>query len=60
MVEKKDEYLEEGKSRTRLINEYKKYGSLVIGFEKLRDELDGVFCTNSVHDVNFETVKAQS
>lgn len=33
MVEKKDEYLEEGKSRTRLINEYKKYGSLVVGFD---------------------------
>jgi ribose-phosphate pyrophosphokinase len=30
------------------------------GFEKLSDELDGIFCTNSVKDINFETVKVQS
>lgn len=28
-----DEYLEEGKSYTRLYNEYKKYGSLAIGYD---------------------------
>ena len=28
-----DEYLEEGKSGNRLINEYSKYGSLTIGFD---------------------------
>jgi len=28
-----DEYLEEGKSGSRLINEYEKYGSLTIGFD---------------------------
>ncbi len=28
-----DEFLEEGKSYTRLYNEYKKHGSLVIGFD---------------------------
>jgi ribose-phosphate pyrophosphokinase len=30
------------------------------GFEKLSDVLDGIFCTNSVKDINFETVKVQS
>lgn len=30
------------------------------GFEKLSDELDGIFCTNSVKDVNTEIVKTQS
>lgn len=30
------------------------------GFEKLSDELDGIFCTNSFSDVNPETVKVQS
>jgi hypothetical protein len=28
-----DEFLQEGKSGTRLINEYEKYGSLTIGFD---------------------------
>lgn len=28
-----DEYLEEGKSGDRLLNEYRKYGSLTIGFD---------------------------
>ena len=28
-----DEFLEDGKSGTRLINEYEKYGSLTIGFD---------------------------
>jgi ribose-phosphate pyrophosphokinase len=30
------------------------------GFEKLSDVLDGIFCTNSVKNINFETVKVQS
>ncbi len=30
------------------------------GFEKLSDSLDGIFCTNSVKDIDFETVKVQS
>jgi ribose-phosphate pyrophosphokinase len=30
------------------------------GYEKLSDELDGIFCTNSFKDINFKTVKVQS
>ena len=30
------------------------------GYEKLSDELDGIYCTNSFKDVNFGTVKVQS
>jgi ribose-phosphate pyrophosphokinase len=30
------------------------------GFEKLSDSLDGIFCTNSVKDIDFETVRVQS
>lgn len=30
------------------------------GFEKLSDSIDGIFCTNSVKDIDFETVKVQS
>jgi ribose-phosphate pyrophosphokinase len=30
------------------------------GFERLSDELDGIFCTNSVKDIDPETVKVQS
>lgn len=30
------------------------------GFEKLSDVLDGIFCTNSIKDIDFETVKVQS
>lgn len=36
------------------------HGIFSAGFEKLSDYFDGVFCTNSVKDVNFDTVKAQS
>lgn len=32
-VNYQDEYLQDGKSGTRLINEYEKYGSLAIGFD---------------------------
>lgn len=30
------------------------------GYEKLSDELDGIFCTNSFKDINFGTVRVQS
>ena len=36
------------------------HGIFSAGFNKLSDELDGIFCTNSVSDVNFETVRFQS
>ena len=32
-IRNQDEFLEDGKSGTRLINEYEKYGSLTIGFD---------------------------
>ena len=36
------------------------HGIFSAGFEKLSDELDGIFCTNSVKDIDFETVRVQS
>lgn len=36
------------------------HGIFSAGFEKLSDELDGIFCTNSIKDIDFETVKVQS
>lgn len=36
------------------------HGIFSAGFERLSDELDGIYCTNSVKDINFETVKVQS
>lgn len=36
------------------------HGIFSAGFLKLSDELDGIFCTNSVKDVNFETVRFES
>ena len=36
------------------------HGIFSAGFDKLSDELDGIFCTNSVKDIDFETVKVQS
>jgi ribose-phosphate pyrophosphokinase len=36
------------------------HGIFSAGFEKLSDMLDGIFCTNSVKDIDLETVKVQS
>ncbi len=36
------------------------HGIFSAGFEKLSDELDGIFCTNSIKDIDFDTVKVQS
>lgn len=36
------------------------HGIFSAGFEKLSDELEGIFCTNSIKDIDFETVKVQS
>ncbi len=36
------------------------HGIFSAGFEKLSDELDGIFCTNSVKDIDFDIVKVQS
>jgi ribose-phosphate pyrophosphokinase len=36
------------------------HGIFSAGYEKLSDELDGIFCTNSFKDINFPTVRVQS
>lgn len=36
------------------------HGIFSAGYEKLSDELDGIFCTNSVKDIDLERVKIQS
>lgn len=36
------------------------HGIFSAGFEKLSDHLNGIFCTNSISDINHDTVKVQS
>lgn len=36
------------------------HGIFSSGFERLSDEFDGIYCTNSVKNINFDTVKVQS
>lgn len=66
-----DDICDGGRTFTELAKEIKKqtnkpiylivtHGIFSGGFEKLSDELDGIFCTNSIKDINFETVKVQS
>jgi ribose-phosphate pyrophosphokinase len=66
-----DDICDGGRTFIELANEIKKqtntpiylivtHGIFSGGFEKLSDSLDGIFCTNSVKDIDFETVKVQS
>lgn len=66
-----DDICDGGRTFIELANEIKKqtdkpiylivtHGIFSGGFEKLSDSLDGIFCTNSIKDVDFETVRVQS